>query len=535
MNFSYPPGREFILPSGQGISHSWNLSYPIWISHSGNFLFMELPYMNFSFREFLIRGIYHTLYEFIIQGIYPPSGQGIYPPIRAGNLSFREFMIQEISDSGNFSSLRVREFLLPPGQRISPPSGSENFSSLRVREFLIREFIIPYMNLSFREFLIRGIYHTLYEFIIQGIYPPIRAGNLSFREFMIQEISDSGNFSFGGISPPSGSGEFILQWIYHPSGSGNYPIWISHSGNFSFREFIIPPGQGISHPLRAGNFSSLRVREFILPPGQGIYPPSGSGNFSFKEFIIPYMNFSFREFIIPYMNFSFREFIIPLYEFLLPPGQGISPPSGASRGGGNFSSLRGLQGRREFLLPPGPPGEAGISPPSGASRGGGNLSFGGIYPSENLSYLYEFLIQGIYHTLIWITHIGNLSSHPGSEFIIQGISDSGNFWFREFLIRGNLSSHSGMEFILQGIYPPYMNLSFMEFILPYMNFSSLRVREFFLRPGQEIYSPLRAGNLSYHIWISHSGNFSYPLWFSPSGNSLPGWEEKFIEDMRNFL
>ena len=75
------------------------------------------------------------------------------------------------------------------------------------------------------------------------------------------------------------------------------------------------------------------------------------------------MNLSFREytlyeFIIQGISHTIYEFIIQgishtIYEFII---QGISPP------------LRGLQGRREFLLPP---GEAGISPPS---RGGGNFS-----------------------------------------------------------------------------------------------------------------------------------------------------------------
>ena len=94
--------------------------------------------MNLSFREFIL-----------------PSGQGIYPPLRAGNLSFVEFL-----------SLRVREFL-----------------SLRVREFL---------SLRVVEFIIQGIYHSgnlsFREFIIQGIYPPLRAGNLSSppgREFIL--------------------------------------------------------------------------------------------------------------------------------------------------------------------------------------------------------------------------------------------------------------------------------------------------------------------------------------------------------------
>ena len=78
-------------------------------------------------------------------------------------------------------------------------------------------------------------------------------------------------------------------------------------------EFLLHLGQGISD---SGNLSSIRVREFLL---QGIFH---SGTFSYPSM--------------------------------------------------NFSSLRGLQGRREFLPSPGPPGEAGIS-----------------------HTLHEFLIQGI--------------------------------------------------------------------------------------------------------------------------------------------
>ena len=107
-------------------------------------------------------------------------------------------------------------------------------------------------------------------------------------------------------------------------------------------EFII---QGITPPLRAWNLSFLRVREFILPPGQGIYPPSGSGNLSCMEFILPSMNVSFREFLLPsgqgiYHSENYSS--PPGMEFILPPGQGIYPPSGS----GNLSS-------REFLLPSG--------------------------------------------------------------------------------------------------------------------------------------------------------------------------------------
>ena len=139
-------------------------------------------------------------------------------------------------------------------------------------------------------------------------------------------------------------------------GGGNFsdpPIWISHSGNFSslrVREFLLPYMnfwfRGVSD---SGNFSSHRVREFLFPPGPpgeaGMSPTliwiSNSGNFSVRNFwfreFLSYMNFWFREFLLPSMNFSplrVREFI-PIW---------ISDS-------GNFSSLRGLQGRRECLLP----------------------------------------------------------------------------------------------------------------------------------------------------------------------------------------
>ena len=229
------------------------------------------------------------------------------------NFSYREFLIQGISST-------LYEFILPPGQ---------------------------------------GIYPTLYEFLIQGIYPTLiwisDSGNFWFREFLIQGISDSGNFWFR---------EFLIQGIYPPSGSGNvslmeiiipYMNFSSHPG----REFLIPSGQGISHPIRAGNFSSSPGREFIihgiyhtlyeflLPYGQGIYHPLRAWNLSLREFIIPYMNFSsLREFIISSMNLSFREFLFP------PPGEGGIYPWG------NFPSMNfSPLGVREFPWRPDPEGE----------------------------------------------------------------------------------------------------------------------------------------------------------------------------------
>ena len=47
------------------------------------------------------------------------------------------------------------------------------------------------------------------------------------------------------------------------------------------------------------------------------------------------------------------------------------------------------------------------------------------------------------------------------EFLIQGISDSENFSFREFLLPSmNFSSPPGREFFL-----PFMNFSFREFMI----------------------------------------------------------------------
>ena len=208
------------------------------------------------------------------------------------NFWFREFLFP--FGSGNFSSLRVREFLFPSGHGISH---SGNFSSHRVREFLI-----------------------------QGISD---SGNFWFREFLIQGISDSGNFWFREFPPPGPPGE---------AGNLSYPPWISHSGNFSFQlnfsfgEFLLPSMnfwfrgfliQGISD---SGNFSSLR------------------GLQGRREFILPSMNFSFREFIILY-EFLIQGISPTLYEFLI---QGIYPPSGASRGGGNFSYPLWIYHSRNF-------------------------------------------------------------------------------------------------------------------------------------------------------------------------------------------
>ena len=310
------------------------------------------------------------------------------------------------------------------------------------------------MNYPISEFFIQGI--ILYEFLIQGIS---HSGNFSFREFLFQGISHSGNFSFRefliqGISPPLQAGnfssppgkkfllpsyEFVIQGISH---SGNLEIQgISHSGNEKFREFLIPPGPpgeaGISH---TENFS---FREFLLPPGRkflipymnfsslreppgeaGISHPSGAsrggGNFSFREFLIS-ENFSFREFLlhpgrkflIPYMNFSSLRGLQGRREFLIQAGNLSSPP------GRKFLLPHMNFSFREFLLPPGPPGEAGIS------------------------------------------HSGREISHTLYEFVIQGICHSGNFSFREFLLPpGQGISHTLYEFLIQ------------EFLLASMNFSS---------------------------------------------------------------
>ena len=124
MNFSF---RDFLI---QGFSHSGIFSFRDFL-HSYDFLYSG----NFSFREFLIQGISHSgnfsFREFLIQGIS-----------HSGNFSFREFLIHSRQ---NFLSTPGRKFLihsrqgisLPFGVRDSLPSGSGNFL-LRVREFLIQ-------------------------------------------------------------------------------------------------------------------------------------------------------------------------------------------------------------------------------------------------------------------------------------------------------------------------------------------------------------------------------------------------------------
>ena len=120
MNFTFPPGREFLLPA----------------SPSGSFLF-----------------------EFILHGSSPP--------LRAGNLSFREFLIQGIYHSENLS---FREsFVIYVSLNVSYREFTTGNFSLReflIKEFLIQgispplyEFLLPYMNFWFREFLIQGISH----------------------------------------------------------------------------------------------------------------------------------------------------------------------------------------------------------------------------------------------------------------------------------------------------------------------------------------------------------------------------------------
>ena len=161
-----------------GISDSGNFSYPIGISRFREFI---LPLYNFWLGNFSFR-------EFIIQGISPPSGQGIY---HSGNLSyhymnfwFREFLLTLIWIylSGNFSSLQ---------SGIYHPIWIYHSGNLSFREFLI-----PYTNLSFREFIFQGIYLS---------------GNLSFREFIFQGIYLSRNLSFREFLIPSGR-EFILAF-----------------------------------------------------------------------------------------------------------------------------------------------------------------------------------------------------------------------------------------------------------------------------------------------------------------------------------
>ena len=148
----------------------------------------------------------------------------------------------------------------------------------------------------------------------------------------------------------------------------------------------------------------------------------------------------------------------------------------------NFSPLRG-QGIyptpymnfwfREFLFPPGPPGEAGMSPTLYEFLIQG-ISPSGISHSGNFSYLYEFLSppgQGISPTLY------EFLSPPVREFIHPiWISDSGNFWFREFILPIWISlpssqgiSHTLYDFLIQGISPTLYTLS------------SLRVREFLIQ------------------------------------------------------
>ena len=274
-------------------------------------------------------------------------------------------------------NLSFREFLLPPGQGISPPSGSGNFSSLRVREFLLPpgQGIYNSGNLSYT-----------YECLIQGISPPPGQG----------------------ISPPSGSGNFSSLRVreFPIQFQGIYPIWMSHSGNFSYPIWI-------SHPLWAGNFSSHPGRKFLIPSGQEI---SHSGNFS---------------------------------------------------SWGNFPSPQG----REFLHP---------------TSGAGNFP---SHPARNLH-------QGIPHT-IWTLSF--------REFIIQGIYHSGNLSFREFIIQGIYHS---WNLIIHGIYHSgnlsFREISFREFLLPWRYGIS----------HQWIYStPLlnfsfRAFHCNTPIRISDSGNFS---------------------------
>ena len=295
MNLSF---MEFIIQWISPPSGSWNLSYPIWISPpSGQGMSRSPPGR-----------------EFIIQGIYPPIRAGMSHPIRVGNLSFRELILpsgQGIYHSGNLSSPLGREFII---QEISPiwiydsgnfsypiwicDSGNFSFREFLLYEFMIqgispiwiydsgnfwfREFLISCMNEKFREFLIQGIYHILYEFLIQEI------SHILY--------------------------EWEIQGISHPLRAGNlsYPIWISDSGNFWFREFLIPSGREF---LLSYMNVSFRIGRNSPRSGQGI---SDSGNFSYPiwishilyEFLISiWISHILYEFLISYMNFSYPIWI----------------------------------------------------------------------------------------------------------------------------------------------------------------------------------------------------------------------------------
>ena len=166
------------------------------------------------------------------------------------------------------------------------------------------------------------------------------------------------------------------------------------------------------------------------------------------------MNLSFRKFYpTPSINFFFPGIAPTLYEILLQgidprlPGRktlssgiscqgiyssssgvrgiwsylllirGIYRPSGASRGGGNFTS--GNYQVYEFASPPGPPLRRGCLPP-GPSHGGGNCLPPGPPGEAGTSVTWDFA------TLM------NFSCNL-YEFITVGIYPSGNSWSDKFI------------------------------------------------------------------------------------------------------
>ena len=171
--------REFLLPSGQGIYHSGTLS---------------LPYMNLSFREFIIQKISDSGNLFYHIWLY-----------HSWNLSYHIWLYH----SGNFSS--------PPG--IIYPS--------------LYEFLLPLRAGNFSSPPGQGIYPTLYEFLIQGIYPTLY-------EFLIQEISHT-------------LYDFLLLEIPCREGRIN-----------SYRVWEIPCPDGMKNPLPGGEekFPARREEKF---------------------------------------------------------------------------------------------------------------------------------------------------------------------------------------------------------------------------------------------------------------------------------
>ena len=151
LKFSSSGSVEFLYPPPSG-----NLSY----------LFISAFFLGFPGEAGIfswVREFLHPFREFMIQGFS-----------HSGNFSLgREFLLP----SGQEIPPTLYEFVI---QGISLPSGSGNFSSPPGRKFLL-----PYMNLSFREFLIQGISDSgnlsFREFIIQGI---CHSWNLSFMEFL---------------------------------------------------------------------------------------------------------------------------------------------------------------------------------------------------------------------------------------------------------------------------------------------------------------------------------------------------------------